>query len=71
MTPAIKDAAEYVHEKKGGGTITVTDADHMITRLPNRGPVFLGVLEGGFDSIEYGENSGILSEDAPSTLDEL
>lgn len=70
-TAAIKEAASFVHDKKGGGTITITDAGHMITRLPERGPVFISVLEGGVETIEYGEDTGTLSEDAPSSIDEL
>jgi len=71
ITPAIEDAAEFVHEKKGGGTITITEAGHMVTRLPDQGPVFLGVLDGGIEEIEYGADTGTLSEGAPSSLDEL
>jgi len=70
-TPAIEDAATYVHQEKGGGRIIINEAGHMLTRLPSRGLVFLGVLDDGLEAIEYGEDEGRLSEDAPTSLEDL
>lgn len=67
-TPAIVDVAEFVHKEKGGGTIIVNEADHMLTILED-GPVFLGTIE-SIDDIEYGETSGGLLDD-PISFDEM
>lgn len=46
-TPILDDAyveiAEWVHQKKGGGTVTVNEANHATTLLADR-RVFLGVV---------------------------
>jgi hypothetical protein len=70
-TDAVRDAAKFVHNQKGGGTIIVNEANHMLTQLPEEGLVFIGVLEGGTESLEYGEDEGRLSGDAPSSLDDI
>jgi hypothetical protein len=67
----IVDAAEYVCSKKGGGEIIINEAGHMLTKIPDEGFVFLGVLEGGPEAIEYGEDTGRLSGDAPESLDDV
>jgi len=43
----------------------------MLTPLPDQGLIFLGVLDDGLASLEYGEDQGRLSDDAPSSIDEL
>lgn len=70
-TDEIEIAANHVHDWKGGGTIIINEAGHMLTHLPDDETVFLGVVEGGFDAIEYGEDTGRLSEDAPKDLDDV
>jgi len=71
ITPELKEAADFVHEKKGGGTIIINEAGHLITVLPDGSPVFLGVIEAGVGSLEYGEDTGGLSSDAPTSLDDI
>jgi len=71
VNSAVNDAARFVHRKKGGGTITINEANHMITMLPDKGPVFLDVLDVELDELEFGEERGGLSGDAPSSLDEI
>jgi superfamily II DNA or RNA helicase len=62
----IEDVATYVRELKGGGTVTINEANHMITQTPN-GPVFLGVAPDP-DTFDYDEEDGILG-DAPDSMD--
>lgn len=71
LNDPVVDAAEYVHNIKGGGSIIINEAGHMLTFVRDRGAVFLGILEGGADGLEYGEDSGQLSGDAPESLDEI
>lgn len=70
-TEEIKSAASYVLDLKGGGTIIINEAGHLLTHLPDGETVFLGVLEGGFSAIEYGEDTGRLSGDAPTDIDDI
>ncbi|WP_336361569.1 DEAD/DEAH box helicase [Haladaptatus sp. ZSTT2] len=65
--PEIVSVAEFVLEQKGGGTIIINEANHMLT-VTQGGPVFLGVTEGP-DSFEFEEQSGSLTDDAPTELD--
>jgi len=69
--PVVEDAAKFVHQRKGGGTITINEANHIITVLPEKGPVFLDVLDGGVDALEYGDKEGGLSGDAPTSLEDF
>lgn len=64
MSPEIRDVAKYVHAQKGGGTITINSANHMITVLQD-GAVYLGTLDEP-DDIEYGETTGGLLDDSVS-----
>lgn len=66
ITPEIEDAAEYVHQIRGGGRIIINEADHMIT-VTDGGPVFLGVLS--VDSIDYEKEDS--EEDVPDTFEEF
>lgn len=69
--PSVEEAAEFVHARKGGGTIIINDAGHMLTYLPDGSLVFVGNIEDGVESLEYGEEIGTVSGEAPSSLDEL
>lgn len=68
VSPEIVEVAEYVYERKGGGTIIINEANHLLTILED-GPVFLGTIE-SLDDIEYGDTGGGLTDEPPS-FDEI
>jgi len=63
--PEIIDIAQYVYQLKGGGTVTINEANHMLT-VGKDGPIFLGTFDP--DDIDYTERDG-LTDDAPDSLD--
>ena len=65
----VKQAAEVVHRKKGGGTIIINDRGHMLTKLPDD-VIFLGVTDGP-DSFEYDEERSRSLTDEPPDFDDL
>ena len=65
--PELIDVAEYVHELKGGGTVTINEANHMLT-MGKDGPIYLGTFDP--DAIEATEREG-LTGDAPDSMDFL
>jgi superfamily II DNA or RNA helicase len=65
-----RDVAGYVHREKGGGTVTVNDANHALTYLAD-GLVFAGVVPDP-DEIEYADaQTQDLTSDPGFGLDEL
>jgi len=43
--PELVDVAQkYVYELKGGGTVTINEANHMLT-MGEDGPIFLGTFD--------------------------
>ena len=62
-------AARFVHNEKGGGRITINEADHILTVLDD-GAVFLGVLDSELETGEPTSDTS-LTEDAPSSLSDL
>lgn len=67
---AYQDVADYVHRQKGGGTVTVNDANHAITYL-DTGMVFVGVVPDP-DDITYAETqSPGLTDETDIELDDL
>lgn len=68
---SVKQAADFMERNGIDGRITLNDAGHMITHRSGGEFIYLGRLDGGVDSIEYGEETGRLSEDAPTSLEEL
>jgi superfamily II DNA or RNA helicase len=65
----IKEAAQIVHRKKGGGAIIINDRGHMLTKLPEE-VIFLGVTDGP-DSFEYDEERSRSLTDEPPDFDDL
>lgn len=65
--PELIEVAEYVYELKGGGTVTINEADHMLT-MGDDGPIYLGSFDP--DAIEATERGG-LTGDAPESMDFL
>jgi len=63
--PELVDVAQYVYELKGGGTVTINEANHMLT-IGDDGPIFLGTFDP--DDIESTEREG-LTGDAPDSMD--
>lgn len=63
----IKEVAAYVYDLKGGGTVIVNEANHLVTQTPE-GPVFLGVAPDP-DTFDYREREGSLLDDAPDSMD--
>ena len=61
----IIEVARYVYQLKGGGTVTINEANHMLT-MDQSGPIFLGTFDP--DDIEYSERDS-LTGDAPDDLD--
>ena len=68
VTPEIEEVASYVHDRKGGGTIIINEANHLLTILED-GPVFLGTID-SIDEIVYGDIGDGLTDDPPS-FDEI
>jgi len=67
---AYQEVADYVHRQKGGGTVTVNDANHAITYL-DTGMVFVGVVPDP-DDITYAETqSQGLTDETDIGLDDL
>lgn len=63
--PEVADAADIVHDRKGGGSIIINDRGHMLTQLPEE-TLFLGVTDGP-ESFTYDEQrQHSLTEDPPS-----
>jgi len=65
INPEIIEVARYVYQLKGGGTVTINEANHMLT-MDQSEPIFLGTFDP--DDIEYSERDG-LTDDAPDGLD--
>jgi hypothetical protein len=64
----IGEVASFVRGLKGGGTVIINEANHMLTQTPD-GPVFLGVAQDP-ESFSYDEESGsALTDEAPDSLD--
>lgn len=64
----VREVASFVRGLKGGGTVTINEANHMLTQTPD-GPVFLGVARDP-EKFTYEENSGSsLTDEAPDSLD--
>lgn len=86
-TNGFEDIVDFVHKKKGGGTIIVNEHNHMLTVLDN-GPVFLGTIDGleeleersqedetGFTDVSGDRDSSAVSSqsltDEPDDIDDL
>ncbi|MBB6645056.1 DEAD/DEAH box helicase [Halobellus ruber] len=69
--PELQSAATFVHNLKDGGEIIINNAGHLLTRSPDGDILFVGTFDGDVDEIEYGEQTGRLSGDAPTDVDEL
>ena len=65
----IEEVASYVRELKGGGTVVVNEANHMVTQTSS-GPVFLGVCPDP-QGFSYEQDDGGLTGDAPESLDDV
>lgn len=63
--PELIDVAEYVYELKGGGTVIINEANHMLT-MGEDGPIYLGTFDP--DTIEATERGGLTGE-APDSMD--
>jgi superfamily II DNA or RNA helicase len=64
----IEEVASYVRGLKGGGTVTINEANHMLTQTSD-GPVFLGLAQDP-EKFSYDEDSGsALTDEAPDSLD--
>lgn len=71
QNPEVKDAAKRILHWKRGGKFVVTPEGHMITKLEDRGLVFLGVVDGAVEvDIDDSEGSGPLGGE-PATFDDL
>jgi superfamily II DNA or RNA helicase len=65
---AIEEVASFVRGLKGGGTVIINEANHMLTQTPD-GPVFIGVAQDP-KNFSYDEESGsALTDEAPDSLD--
>lgn len=65
----IEEAAAFVRRLKGGGTVTINEANHMVT-MTDDGPVFVGVAPDP-DDLTYDESKGGLTgetEDPPDWM---
>jgi superfamily II DNA or RNA helicase len=58
-----RDVATYVHSQKGGGTVTVNEANHALTYIGDE-LVFAGVVEAP-DSLAYSEEENVGLTDEP------
>lgn len=58
-----RDVATYVHGQKGGGTVTVNEANHALTYIGDE-LVFAGVVEDP-DSLAYSEEENVGLTDEP------
>jgi len=67
--PEVIDAADVVHDRKGGGSIIINDRGHMLTRLPEES-LFLGVTDGP-KSFEYDEQRQHSLTDDPPSYDDI
>lgn len=65
----IREAAEIVHRKKGGGSIVINNHGHMITKLPDD-IIYLGVTDGP-ESFEYDEERSRSLTDEPPDFDDI
>ena len=63
--PELIDVAEYVYELKGGGTVIINEANHMLT-MGEDGPIYIGTFDP--DAIEAAERDGITGE-PPDSMD--
>lgn len=57
-TDGFEEIVDFVHRKKGGGTVIINEHNHMLTVLDN-GPVFLGTID-DLDELEEYQESGSL-----------
>lgn len=65
----ILDAADIVHQMKGGGSIIINGRGHMVTRLPDES-IFLGVTEGP-GSFDYDDSERRSLTDQPPEYDDI
>ncbi len=65
----IRNAADLVHQQKGGGSIIINEEGHMLTKLPEK-VIFLGVTEGP-DSFEYEEKQRRSLTDEPPSFEDI
>lgn len=66
----VEDAASFVRRLKGGGTVTINEANHMVT-MTEDGPVFVGIAPDP-DELTYEESTGsLLAEDPDEPPDWL
>lgn len=66
-TDEIESVADYVRRLKGGGAVTINEANHMVT-MTEDGPVFLGVAPDPSE-FTYEETGGILTEEVDEPPD--
>jgi hypothetical protein len=65
-----EEMTEYVHRRKGGGTVLVNDANHAIM-ITEGEAIFLGVIDPNeFEYVED-ETSSVIDEIGDETLDEF
>ncbi len=65
-----QDAASFIQEAKGGGSVTVNEANHAVTYLGDS-LVFVGVVDDPTE-IEYEQNTaGGLTDDSGFSLDDM
>jgi superfamily II DNA or RNA helicase len=65
-----QDVASFIHAEKGGGSVTVNEANHAVTYL-GESLVFVGVVEDPTE-IEYEQNAaGSLIDESKFSLDEM
>ncbi|MDB2262282.1 DEAD/DEAH box helicase family protein [Halorubrum ezzemoulense] len=65
-----RDAASFIHAEKGGGSVTVNEANHAVTYL-GESLVFVGVVKDPAQ-IEYKETGGgSLTDESDFSLDEM
>lgn len=70
LNEEIQDVAPFVRRLKGGGSVTITEANHMVT-MTGDGPVFLGVAPDPDDLVYDEQTGGILTEDSDEPPDWL
>lgn len=68
-TPEIEEVAALVQDLKGGGSVSINEANHIVTQTKD-GAVFLGFSPDP-ETFSYEERGGSLTDDAPEDLDFL
>lgn len=70
QSESYRDVASFIHAEKGGGSVTVNEANHAVTYL-GESLVFIDVVEDPTE-IEYEQKSGgSLTNESDFSLDEM